>query len=237
MKTQVSPFTEDCMSILKQVLAGCRNATATRRWSRLGALTGPFAALMACCLFSGCVPVSEHYQRAEAPDAAYLQGLCGGSGAPNWAYYPFHGIFVSVSLSPLQVGLHYPPGTTVRFERDALTISGWRENRPVTISAQLSAAVHAALGNSAPEEFDAMVDPMAPSGKSGYHRSSKGRGLTWANFIGRDINEPNRIVTVPMDLERATIVIPAMTINGQTYESQELSIVRKKYSGIIPVNC
>jgi hypothetical protein len=198
------------MSILKQVLAGCRNATATRRWSRLGALTGPFAALMACCLFSGCVPVSEHYQRAEAPDAAYLQGLCGGSGAPNWAYYPFHGIFVSVSLSPLQVGLHYPPGTTVRFERDALTISGW---------------------------FDAMLDPMAPSRKSGYHRSSKGRGLTWANFIGRDINEPNRIVTVPMDLERAKIVIPAMTINGQTYESQELSIVRKKYSGIIPVNC
>ena len=65
----------------------------------------------------------------------------------------------------------------------------------------------------------------------------KGRSLTWANFIGRDINEPNRIVTVPMDLERAKIVIPAMTINGQTYESQELSIVRKKYSGIIPVNC
>jgi hypothetical protein len=192
---------------------------------------------MACCIFSGCVPVGEHYQRAEAPDAAYLQGLCGGSGAPNWAYYPFHGIFVSVSLSPLQVGLHYPPETTVRFESDALTISGWRENRPVTISAQLSAAVHAALGNSAPEEFDAMLDPMAASGKSGYHRSSKGRGLTWANFIGRDTNEPNRIVPVPMDLERGKIVIPAMTISGQTYESQELPIVRKKYSGIIPVNC
>ena len=82
-----------------------------------------------------------------------------------------------------------------------------------------------------------MVDPMAPNGKSGYHRSSKGRGLTWAYFIGRDINDLNRIVPVPMDLERAKIVIPAMTINGQTYESQELPIVRKTYSGIIPVNC
>jgi hypothetical protein len=225
------------MSISKQVLSGYRRATIAQRWSRLGALTGPFVLLMACCLFSGCVPVSEHYQRAEAPDAAYLQGLCGGSGAPNWAYYPFHGIFVSVSLSPLQVGLHYPPETTVQFESDALTISGWRENRPVTISAQLSAAVHAALGNSAPEEFDAMLDPMAASGKSGYRRSSKGRGLTWANFIGRDINEPSRIVPVPMDLERAKIVIPAMKINGQMYEPQELPIVRKKYSGIIPVNC
>jgi len=82
-----------------------------------------------------------------------------------------------------------------------------------------------------------MLDPMAASGKSGYRRSSKGRGLTWANFIGRDINEPSRIVPVPMDLERAKIVIPAMKINGQMYEPQELPIVRKKYSGIIPVNC
>jgi hypothetical protein len=40
-----------------------------------------------------------------------------------------------------------------------------------------------------------------------------------------------------MDLERAKIVIPAMTINGQAYPSQELSIVNRMYRGIIPVNC
>ena len=32
-----------------------------------------------------------------------------------------------------------------------------------------------------------------------------------------------------MDLERAKIVIPAMTINGQAYPSQELSIVNRRH--------
>jgi hypothetical protein len=120
---------------------------------------------------------------------------------------------------------------------DAVTISGWRQNEPIQLAVHLSPAIHAALGNGAPEEFDAMTDPMDPSGKFGYRRSSKGRGFIWANFIARDANTPNRIVPIPIDLERAKIVIPAMTINGQMYESQELPIVRKKYSGITPVNC
>jgi hypothetical protein len=199
--------------------------------------TRAFATLVTCYLSSGCVPVNEHYQRAEAPDAVYLQGLCGGSGAPNWTYYPFHGIFISVSLSPLQLGLHYPEGTTVELDGDTVTINGWRQNEPIQLAVHLSPAIHAALGNGAPEEFDAMSDPMDPGAKSGYHRSSKGLGLIWANFMARDVNTPNRTVPIPFDLERAKIVIPAMTINGQRYESQELVIVHKKYSGIVPVNC
>jgi hypothetical protein len=42
---------------------------------------------------------------------------------------------------------------------------------------------------------------------------------------------------VPTNLERAEIVIPAVTINGQTYEPQELSIVGKKFVGVVPINC
>jgi len=205
--------------------------------SRAAPFTLAFATLVTCYFSSGCVPVSEHYQRAEAPDAVYLQGLCGGSGVPNWTYYPFHGIFVSVSLSPLQLGLHYPAGTSVELDGDTVTISALRQSEPIQLTVHLSPAPHAALGNGAPEEFDAMTDPMDPGGKSGYHRSSKGRDLTWAYFVGRDINPPNRIVPLPVDLERAKIAIPAITINGQTYESQELSIVRKKYVGITPINC
>jgi hypothetical protein len=205
--------------------------------NRSALFTRAFATLVTCYLSSGCVPISEQYQRAEVPDAVYLQGLCGGSGAPNWTYYPFHGIFISVSLSPLQLGLHYPPGTTVELDGDIVTFGGWRQNEPIQLAVHLSPAIHAALGNGAPEEFDAMTDPMNPGGKSGYHRSSKGLGLVWANFIARDANTPNRIVPIPVDLERAKIVIPAMTINGQRYESQELVIVRKKYSGLVPVNC
>jgi hypothetical protein len=170
----------------------------------------------------------------EAPDAVYLQGLCGGFGAPNYAYYPYHGIFVSVNLSPLQLGLHYKTGTTVALHDDAVTISGWRENDPFQLVIHLSPAQHYALGNATPEKFCAMADPMNPGRKS---CPSDGRNMTWAYFLGRDINPPNRSVSVPTDLERAKIVIPAITIDGQTYESQELSIVRKKYVGITPVNC
>lgn len=212
------------------------NATmgSQHRWA---IYTRAFATLLVCCFYSGCVPVNEHYQRAEVAGAAYLQGLCGGSGAANWTYYPFHGIFISVSLSPLQLGLHYSPGTTVELDSNAVTIIGWRQSEPIQWVAQLSPALHAALGNSAPEEFDAMADPMDPSGKSGYHRSSKGSGLIWANFIAHDVNIPNRVVIVPMDLEHAKIVIPPMSINGQKYDSQELSITRKEYVGVTPINC
>jgi len=73
-------------------------------------------------------------------------------------------------------GRRRPPGTTVRFESDRLTTDGLRENRVVTIDGQLSAAVHSSEGNVVPEEFDAMVDPMAP----GAHR--KYTGIAPVNF-------------------------------------------------------
>jgi hypothetical protein len=49
-----------------------------------------------------------------------------------------------------------------------------------------------------------------------------GPELTWSYFVGRDLGVPTQIVGVPAKLERATIIIPAVTINGHTYESQEL---------------
>lgn len=208
------------------------------RVKRRGAdCTKALIALLACSLAAGCVPLSEHYQRVEVADATYLQGLCGASGPPDWAYYPFHGIFISVSLAPLQLGLHYPQGTTVTLDGDIATITGLRQNEPIKWSTLLTPAKHAALGNDAPEEFDAAIDPLDPSGKSAYHRSSKGLGFTWANFIGRDPHAPNRVQPTPKDLEGAKIVIPPIMINGQKYQSQQLPIIRKSYTGVMPVNC
>jgi hypothetical protein len=195
------------------------------------------AALLMCVSFSGCVPVGMQYQRAEAPGAVYLRGLCGGSGAPNWAYYPFHGIFISVSPRPMSVGLHYPPGTTAQLDANEVTLSGWRQNELFTLTIHLAPADHRAMGNSTPEEFDAMVDPMNPNAKIYTSRSSKGRGLIWANFIGVNVDNPHHVVIVPEDLDRAKIVIPAITINGEVYGPQELPIVHKQYVGVIPVNC
>jgi hypothetical protein len=214
-----------------------RGHTTVRSKRRPAIYTRTFVAVVACGLNTGCVPVNEQYQRVEVADAVYLQGLCGGSGPPDWTYYPFHGIFISVSLTPLQLGLHYTVGTTVTLDGDAATINGWRKSEPIQLTAHLTPAIHAALGNGVPEEFDAMTDPMDPGRRSGYHRSSKGSDLVWANFIARDAHAPNRIFPMPRDLERTKILIPPITINGQKYEPQELSIIRKKYTGIIPINC
>jgi hypothetical protein len=181
--------------------------------------------------------MSMQYQRPEAPDAVYLQGLCGGSGAPNWAYYPFHGIFISVSLRPMSIGLHYPPGTTAQLDDNEVSLSGWRQNELVTLTIHLAPALHNSMGNSTPEELDAMADPMNPNAKPYTSRSSKGRGLIWANFLGVNVDTPNRVLTVPQDLDRAKIVIPAITINGQAYGPQELPVMHKQYVGVMPVNC
>jgi hypothetical protein len=193
------------------------------------------ALLLVSALSSGCVPIVQHYERAETADARYLQGLCGGYGPADWTYYPFHGIFISVTVSPIHLGLHYPTSTTVELDSDELMINGSRQGTSIHLIYRLRPALHAAVG--APWRFDAMADPMDPAGRYGYHRRSKGRDFTWANFLAHEAAPPDRVVAAPHDLEGATIVIPAMTINGQKYGSQELPITRKNYLGVIPVNC
>jgi hypothetical protein len=197
----------------------------------------PIAFFLACSLLSGCAPYWEQYQRVEAPEAVYLRSECGGFGARNYAYYPYHGIFISVSLSPLQLGLHYPAGTTVALSGDTVTISGSRQNEPIEYLQHLRQASHGTLGDGTPGEFCAMTDPMDPEGEHGYRCPSSGRDLTWSYFVGRDKNSSNQILAVPTNLERAKVIIPAVTINGHTWESQELSIVGKKFVGVVPINC
>ena len=223
------------MTAQSRFLERCRTKVRSSRRSAI--CTRVLIPVVACGLYSGCVPVNEQYQRVEVADAVYLQGLCGDSGPPNWAYYPFHGIFISVSLTPLQLGLHYPAGTTVTLDGDTITIRGSRQHELIQLTGHLTPAIHTALGNAAPEDFDDMSDPLDPTGKSAYHRSSKNRGLVWANFIARDVHAPNRIFPMPKDLEHAKILIPSITINGQKFDPQELSIMRKKYTGITPINC
>jgi hypothetical protein len=196
-------------------------------------VTYAFAFLLVSALSCGCVPIVHHYARAETADARYLQAYCGDYGPADWTYYPFHGIFISVSLSPLHLGLHYPTGTTVELDSNEVTINGSRLGTAVHLIYQLTPTLHAALGNGAPWRLDAMADPMDPAGRYGYRRTTKGRDFTWANFLAREAPIP----AVPHDLEGATIVVPAMTINGQKYGSQELTITRKNYVGVIPVNC
>ena len=195
------------------------------------------AGLAACSLLSGCLPYWGHYQRVEAPEAVYYRSHCGGFGPRDYAYYPYHGIFISVKLSPLQLGLHYTPETTVALDGDTVTIRGMRQNEPVELVKQLNPADHGTLGNGTPGEFCAMSDPMDPERRFGYWCPAHGPVLTWSYFVARDISAPHHIVFSPMDLEGMTITIPAMTINGQAYKSQELTIEEKKFASVEPINC
>jgi hypothetical protein len=125
-------------------------------------------------------------------------------------------------LSPLQLGLYYPAGTTVTLGSDTVTIRGMKQNEPIELVKHVIPASHGTLGNATPGQFCAMDDPMDPERRHGYRCPSHGPELTWSYFVGRDLGVPTQIVGVPAKLERATIIIPAVTINGHTYESQEL---------------
>jgi hypothetical protein len=65
----------------------------------------------------------------------------------------------------------------------------------------------------------------------------KEQEIIWASYRARDPNSPDHVAGVSLDLENAIITIPAMTINGTGYDSQDLAIVRKKFIGVIPINC
>jgi hypothetical protein len=101
-------------------------------------VTYAFAFLLVSALSCGCVPIVHHYARAETADARYLQAYCGDYGPADWTYYPFHGIFISVSLSPLHLGLHYPTGTTVELDSNEVTINGSRLGTAVHLIYQLT---------------------------------------------------------------------------------------------------
>jgi hypothetical protein len=182
---------------------------------------------------SGCVPIFQNYQRVDVVDARYLHGTCGSYGPRNWAYFPFHGISLSLNLPSLEFGLHYSKTTTVELDSNEVTVSGMRNGAAAAWSARLVPIMHGGLGTD-PPEFAYMVDPITSTTD---HRTRKEPDTIWANYSVRDSNMPNRVMAIPQDLESAKIRIPAITINGTKYDSQELTIVRKKYAGVIPVNC
>jgi hypothetical protein len=130
-----------------------------------------------------------------------------------------------------------PRDDTVEPDTYQLTISGSRHGVPTRLVLKLTPTIHGGWGSGAPTELADMADPTNPTARNSYRRTRKEQDIVWASYSARDPISPNRIVGIPQDLEHATIRIPAMTINGTKYDSQDLIIVRKKYVGVIPVNC
>jgi hypothetical protein len=114
-----------------------------------------------------------------APAAVYYRSMCGGFGPRDYAYYPYHGIYISVDLSPLQLGLHYPAGTTVALNGHTVKIRGMRQTEPVEVVKHLVPGMHASLGNATPGEFCAMDDPMDPERRGILIRIIISSGCRW----------------------------------------------------------
>src|SRR5580698_9192814 len=95
----------------------------------------PMVAVVICSQI-GCVPIVGSYQRVDVADARYLHGICSSYGPRNWAYFPYHGIFLSLNLSSLNFGVHYPKTTTVELASDEVTVTGSRNGARTTWSAK-----------------------------------------------------------------------------------------------------
>lgn len=184
-------------------------------------------------LLTGCVPIYQRYQRVEVADASYLYGTCRSYGPRDWAYIPLNGIFVSLSLTTPEFGVHYPKETTVILDSDEITVTGSRNGLPVTWRATLVPNRHGGF-QSDPVEFDYMIDPITLRST----RPTQGKPeIVWASYRMVDPGSPNHIVQVPQDLEQAVVSVPAMTINNTKFKATDLSIVHRKFVGVIPVNC
>jgi hypothetical protein len=63
----------------------------------------------------------------------------------------------------------------------------------------------------------------------------EGKYLLWYLYLIMSPQDPQRIATVPRGLVSGTVELPAMTINGQRYESQKLSFKRQYLLGWRPL--
>ena len=191
-------------------------------------------------VLAGCLPAAEKYQRIEATGARYFHSICqGGYGAQSVVYYPYHGIFISLSISNhIALGLHLPEGMTAQLNEEVVHISGFTESGPVDESFPLRAVPQGALGTINPPEFVGLRDPFLSPLNFGPLAGVTERGrYIWYLFIAETVSEPRRIMSPPNGLLRGTVQLPSMTINGELYEPQTLQFERQTYIGAYPVNC
>jgi hypothetical protein len=190
-------------------------------------------ALPASALLASCTVGFWNYQRIEAPEADHLQARCQGkSGPPELTYYPFHGIFISLALDPLQLGLHVPRGMTAALDGNSLLISG-PDGSGRTLSVRLKAARHQVMADDDPAAFSVAPDPYtAPDGFGSLQGGSRDGFAVWYLFdedVGArapDAPDPAEFLD---HLKSGTLQLPAITLNGRTWPAQVLPFTRTSY--------
>jgi hypothetical protein len=195
---------------------------------------------MSGALLIGCVPCTATYTRIEVADAKYFRPGCGAEFGPaSMAYYPFHGIYISISLSASRFGLHVPSGTVVQLNGRTIEIDGAIGTNPYNATFALKAASHASIGTGAePPEFMASIDHYTtPDNFGPLEGGGDGSYLLWYSYLIVSQQDPRQPGSVAAGLDEGTVEIPSITINGRTYESQKLPFKRERFVGLAAVNC
>jgi hypothetical protein len=186
---------------------------------------------------SGCIPMRYPYEHIDVPAARYFKSTCYHTFGPqSIAYYPFHGIFVSLDVTDtVALGLHLPAGTTAELNGHTVHIIGSTDSGQIDTTIPIRAAQHDYVRKGDPLEFS-LRDPFTSEDHFGplLGDTNNGRNL-WYRFVSVT-SEPRRIPT-PRELIRGTIELPSITINGQTYEAQSIPFERRVHVEISPINC
>lgn len=202
----------------------------------------PFRSCVALLVYlglSGCIPMRNRYEHIDVPDARYFKSSCYHTfGPPSVAYYPFHGIYISLDVTnTVELGLHLPAGTTVELNGDTVHITGSADSGPIDTTIPIRAARHDYVRKGDPLEFRAR-DTFTSADNFGplLGDTSDGRDL-WYSFISVTSDPVRHVIPTPSGLIRGTVQLPPITINGQSYEGQSIPFERRVHTEISPINC
>jgi hypothetical protein len=154
------------------------------------------------------------------------------------AYYPFHGIFISLDVThSVTLGLHLPAGTTAALDGKTVRIIGSADSGPVDATIPIRAAQHDYVYKY--DQFEA--NPRDTFTSADYFGpllgdTNGGRDL-WYSFISETSEQIPHLILTPKGLIRGTVELPPITINGQSYEGQSVPFEHRVHTEISPINC
>ena len=198
-------------------MAGCTPTATTVRFAMsspqitLGLRTA--LTLAPALLLSGCTVGFWNYQQIAAPDAQYIQVNCNGSdGPPKLAYYPFHGIYIGIAVSPLDLRLRTPRGVHAHLDGDSVVVSGHTDKGNLDLTLKLKTAAQASGAGS-----------LAEVRYEERHEGSWQPGVPTSDA---------QIDTMTL----GTVQLPPITIDTTTWPAQTLPFTRKVYSQLMKPN-
>lgn len=193
---------------------------------------------------AGCAVMPVGYQKPEVPNARYFQDTCGGFGAPEVAYYPYHGIFVSVALVEgyfPAVGLHVPLGMTASLDDNSVKVTGRTAQGEFAVVGVLQAVRHWSFGNWAPHfpPFLWQPDPYrSPTDLVSLQGGGTASGgYFWYLFAAFPSSDSTRYLALPPHVSSGEIELPPITVDGRKYPAQRIPFERRTVVRVMPVNC